>query len=251
MRGATKRWYNRINATATSAGTNTITLAYGVAPAAYVTGDRYCFKAGGTNTAAATLNINALGAKTIQRAGAALNANDIQSGFFYEVAYDGTNFQIVLSSANIPANYITTGTMSSARVAGTTTNDSAAAGSIGEYVTNNNIAAPVSLSSNTPANLTSISLTAGDWDVSGTVLLSASGGMTTIEGDVNSTSASFSGFATQMINGAGLCSLANLQTAVVRFSLSVTTTVYLVGMAAFGGGVSVNASGTIRARRVR
>src|SRR3977135_3944607 len=105
MRGATKRWYNRINATATSAGTNTITLAYGVAPAAYVTGDRYCFKAGGTNTAAATLNINALGAKTIQRAGAALNANDIQSGFFYEVAYDGTSFQIVLSSANIPANY--------------------------------------------------------------------------------------------------------------------------------------------------
>jgi len=73
-------------------------LTYTVAPAAYVTGDRYCFKAGGTNTGATTLNVNALGAKTVQLAGAALVANDIRSGFFYEVVYDGTNFQIVFSS---------------------------------------------------------------------------------------------------------------------------------------------------------
>ena len=82
--------------------TNTVTLTYDVAPTAYVTGDFYLFKAGGTNTGATTLNINALGAKTVQRAGAALLASDITSGFYYGVVYDGTNFQLLFSSALSP-----------------------------------------------------------------------------------------------------------------------------------------------------
>ncbi len=106
--GAVKRWYDHANGTATSAGTNTVTLTYTVAPTTYVAGDFYLFKAGGTNTGATTLNINALGAKTVQRAGVALVANDTVSGFYYGVVYDGTNFQIVFSSVQ-PAPALVSG----------------------------------------------------------------------------------------------------------------------------------------------
>ena len=50
----------------------------------------------GANTGAATLNINALGAKTIAKWGAlALSAGDIASGAIVQVVYDGTVFQLV------------------------------------------------------------------------------------------------------------------------------------------------------------
>src|SRR5215469_7373576 len=61
MMGATKRWYNHLNATATTAGTaNAQTLTYSVAPTAYVIGDIYNFFVGAslTNTGPATLSIN-------------------------------------------------------------------------------------------------------------------------------------------------------------------------------------------------
>lgn len=61
---------------------------------AYVTGQNFQFKATATNTGAATLNINSLGAKTIQKNLAALVAGDITNGDIVEVVYDGTNFQM-------------------------------------------------------------------------------------------------------------------------------------------------------------
>lgn len=97
MMGAIKRFWNRINGTVTSAGTNTVTLTYAVAPAAYVTGEGYTFKAGGTNTGAATLNVNGLGAKAIQYQGAALAGNEIVIGRMAIVVYDGTQFQLINS----------------------------------------------------------------------------------------------------------------------------------------------------------
>lgn len=52
-------------------------------------------------------------------------------------------------------------------LAGTATNDSAAAGKIGEYVSSSvTSGSAVAQTSNTARDLTSISLTAGDWDVS-------------------------------------------------------------------------------------
>src|SRR5579885_2646131 len=70
--GSMKRWFNRSNPTVTSGGSaNAQTLTYGVAPAAYIQGQRYTFVAGFTNTGACTLNVNGLGAKNIFRAGAA------------------------------------------------------------------------------------------------------------------------------------------------------------------------------------
>src|SRR5574337_1898836 len=78
----------------------------------------------------------------------------------------------------------------SADILGTTTNDDAAAGYIGEVISSNiAVGSAVSLSSGTIANITSISLTAGDWDVYGwassnvagttTITQFAAGGSTT------------------------------------------------------------------------
>lgn len=83
------------------AGTDTITGSI-VTPtlAAYVAGQSFRFVAAGTNTGAATLNINSLGAKSITKNGAtALAAGDIVSGAAYNVTYDGTQFQL-----NVPVS---------------------------------------------------------------------------------------------------------------------------------------------------
>jgi hypothetical protein len=72
----------------TAAGTPTLT--------AYAAGQVFRFIAGFTNaTTTPTLNIDALGAKTIQKLGAVLAASDITTGNSYEVMYDGTYFQML------------------------------------------------------------------------------------------------------------------------------------------------------------
>lgn len=62
---------------------------------------------------------------------------------------------------------------------GTATNDSATAGNIGELMTSTIlVGSAVSLTSGIAANVTSLSLTAGDWDVWGVVWLSPAGSTT-------------------------------------------------------------------------
>jgi len=82
----------------TSTGSaNAYVLAASRAMTAYAAGDRFTFKANFTNTGAATINVDGLGAKSIKRQdGSALIAGDIQSGGYVDVVYDGTNF-ILLS----------------------------------------------------------------------------------------------------------------------------------------------------------
>jgi hypothetical protein len=61
--GAIKRFWNRANAVKTTAGTTSAyTLTFDVAPGAYVNGEIISFVVNATNAAAATLNVNALGA---------------------------------------------------------------------------------------------------------------------------------------------------------------------------------------------
>lgn len=67
---------------------------------ALVNGMIFTFKADKTNTAAPTLQINALGAVAIvDSAGVALAVGDIVSGGIYEVQYDGVSFQLISSGA--------------------------------------------------------------------------------------------------------------------------------------------------------
>lgn len=82
-----------------------ITLAS--APAAYAAGQTFRFKANTANTGASSLNVNSLGAKTIKKNHDQDTATgDIEAGSIVTVAYDGTNFQMLSSDANLAASEI-------------------------------------------------------------------------------------------------------------------------------------------------
>lgn len=141
-------------------------------------------------------------------------------------------------------------------IVGTTTNNNANAGSVGEFVTNTTLT--TSASSGTPLNATSVSLTAGDWDVTGTVQTVPAG--TTTQSahlvGVSTTSATFSTISGTFLNfnqivpisAAGTQS--NLTAPVTRISIASTTTVFLVTQINFAVS-TLTVDGFIRARRVR
>jgi hypothetical protein len=141
---------------------------------------------------------------------------------------------------------------------GTATNDSAASGYIGEYVSSTvAFGSAVSLTSASASNITSISLTAGDWDVWGNVGFAPSGitSYTSQSAYITTTSVTDPGppnggaYATNNPtgNGGGFNVLSGLYT---RISLSTTTTVYLGALVSWTGG-TMKAYGAIGARRVR
>ena len=85
-----------VNTLITVAGTNTLTGLATPALAGYAAGAQYSFIAQNTNTAAVTIDIDTLGAKSITKAGTvALSAGDIVAGALYQIAYDGTRFQLL------------------------------------------------------------------------------------------------------------------------------------------------------------
>jgi hypothetical protein len=73
----------------------------------YVAGAQYCFKANTTNTGAASLNLNGLGAKTIKKVQGGITtdlaANDIWAGQRVCAVYDGTNMQMTSQLGNAPS----------------------------------------------------------------------------------------------------------------------------------------------------
>jgi len=145
-------------------------------------------------------------------------------------------------------------------IQGSSTNDSAAAGIIGETVTSViPFASATALSTSVVKNVTSISLTAGDWDVRGIAQISvsslAANTFTTITADISTTSATATsdGQQAKSIATAGTSALSNIISAQLpprRLSLASTTTVYLVASAVFASGTE-SAYGYIEARRMR
>lgn len=98
---ALKRAWNRDHLTVTSAGTADVqTLTYTTAPTAYIAGLAFWFIAGAalTNTGACTINVNALGAKSVKRPDGSTNpsAGDITAGKAHLIVYDGTNFRLLI-----------------------------------------------------------------------------------------------------------------------------------------------------------
>jgi len=131
----------------------------------------------------------------------------------------------------------------------------AAAGKIGEYVeATRALADLLALSNATVANICSVSLTAGDWDVSGVVTFdlisatvsgkSAKTTQTSANGSVDGTNV----FDSRYVSGA--TEITSLSTPVRRFLLSAPATIYLTASCAFSGG-TVKAAGFLSARRVR
>lgn len=85
---------------AATSGTDTYAATLtGVVPTAYYAGMEVKLLFGNTNTGAATINLNSLGAKAIKKGtdgATALSASDLVVTKIYTLIYDGTNFQINL-----------------------------------------------------------------------------------------------------------------------------------------------------------
>jgi hypothetical protein len=99
----------------TVSGTNTITATVSPSLVAYSAGQMFGFVAVNTNTGATTIAISGLSAKSIVTPLGALNAGDIQSGYFYLIYYDGTSFQLLGISTSL-TNLTLTGSLSVAGV---------------------------------------------------------------------------------------------------------------------------------------
>ena len=156
-------------------------------------------------------------------------------------------------------------------IKGTTTNDSAQAGSDGEVicaqVTNGgspsgcatNSSSPVSLTTATAANITSVSLTAGHWDVCGEAALLPAGSttITGASGWISTTSATLPTGSSQLlpfvflantgfVTGQGI----SLSIGCTTIKLASTTTVYVEAYSAFATS-TMSAYGWIIATRRR
>jgi hypothetical protein len=159
---------------------------------------------------------------------------------------DGTNWISAAQTSAIP---------------GTTTNDNAATGNIGETVSSYiPFASGVGYTTGQTKNLTSISLTAGDWDVRGVTTFFLNGlnlnALFTFVGQITTTTGTITddgaqSYGVDRSSGASSTPLVTCALPSRRISLTSTTTVYLVAKAPnfSAGGVSVN--GYIEARRMR
>ena len=139
---------------------------------------------------------------------------------------------------------------STSGIIGTTTNDNAAAGSVGEFVTS--AVSAVAITTATATNVTSISLTAGDWDLWGNVFTNPAAGTTQslLAAGISTSTAAFPTQYT-LLPYTAIASV-NVGTTApnIRLSLSGTTTVYLVASVSYAVS-TLTISGTLSARRAR
>lgn len=173
--------------------------------------------------------------------GASLSA--VNGGVVY------SNASTMAISTTLPATL----TIPQPNIVGVTTNSNATAGSVGELISSVVASASsVSCTNTTPRNVTTISLTAGDWDIYGNVGFTYSTPPVAVTAWASLTSATLPDLSlysevTMTTVGAGATSIV---IPFVRVSIAVTTTVYLSCDAFFAGG-TVTACGGIYARRVR
>lgn len=146
------------------------------------------------------------------------------------------------------------------QISGETSTGNATAGNIGEYVQGDRLSgASLAMTTATAATITSISLTAGDWDVSSFVNVSpaattnitnSTASMSLVTNTHDFTALRWFSLTAPTSSGTVYNNNFNIVSATARFSLSSTTTVFLVATINFTIS-TCNASGSIRARRVR
>lgn len=140
---------------------------------------------------------------------------------------------------------------------GTNTNDVPTAGNVGEFISSFVAGSTVSLTNNTPVNVTSISLTPGDWDVWVVPIFAFAGSTTWTSWSAAATTSSGSFSTPITFNNNIFASVTPGATASVQLAcsmaplkLSTTTTLFLVVSTLFGTS-TMTAGGSINARRRR
>ena len=185
-----------------------------------------------------------------------------------DMIYGTTNYSIYTGAGlvRLGGNTEVTGTLTPGQttgIVGTTTNNNAQAGSVGEVISSSvAVGSAVSLtdavSGTSGTTITSISLTAGDWDVFGSVgvnmaattnFTSIAGGINTVNNELNS---AFEEETRFRYGAAGLVpgSVISFTFPTTRVSIASTTTYYLIGYASFSISTAT-AFGRITARRRR
>ena len=178
---------------------------------------------------------------------------------------ESTGTLVVAGASTLAAVSATTGSFTGAitptstvGIAGTTTNDSAGSGNWGEYGESViPVASEVSLTTTTATNITSVSLTAGDYEAWGIVIFDQAATTTSLlyVAWVSSTSATLpsldSSTRNQILGTGSTVSFSPMvQTVRLRFSLSGASTIYLSTYVNFS--VSTMAAyGALRWRRIR
>lgn len=150
-------------------------------------------------------------------------------------------------------------TVSSGQYPGETTTGSATAGNVGEVQSATTLlGSAVSLSTGTPANVATITLTAGDWDIEamGCYTGNAATTVTALRSSISTTSATEAtaapNYAAMHYGGSVAFSTVDQAHAIarIRVSLSGSQQYWLVARATFATN-TCSAYGSIRARRVR
>lgn len=132
-------------------------------------------------------------------------------------------------------------------IKGTTTNDSAQAGSVGEIITAT--ASGVAQTSATLTNITSVSLTAGDWDVTCSWTGSPATSTTGLNFGLTTTSAAQAPIGQRILLGVSTAAGIEMSCPSFPLKLASTTTLYLTSAPTFSGSMTVG--GTIWAIRRR
>lgn len=139
-------------------------------------------------------------------------------------------------------------------ILGTTTNNNASSGYVGEYLPASGSA--VSLTSGSPSNIASLPLTAGDYDVSGVVQFVPAGTTTTatLFAEIGTATGCSTSTFDQTTVLRGINSSAGsgntVPTPTVRITLASSSTIFLCGAAQFAIS-TMTANGLLRARRIR
>lgn len=198
----------------------------------------------GAVTSSNTLTIARQTGETINGAAANLVINYANARVIL-VPTSGTNWQAYVSPPN-------------GQIVGTATNDSASAGNVGEVLTSTVASgSAVSLSSATGADITTLSLTAGDWDCKGNVVrnLGATTSVTILSQGIGTSANTVPALGTmassQLATAANvMVNSPSLTVGPVRISVASTTTIHLAANDTFT--VSTDAGyGQLTCRRAR
>src|SRR6266852_1351863 len=163
---------------------------------------------------------------------------------------------ITANQAPLPS-LVNTVVFSRGQITGTITGDNATAGNIGEYISSNVASPGISLATNVNANLTTLVVRAGDWDVwldsyfipgATTNLTNLISSISSVSGVINNANGSFSQlpFPGTVLGSTNITVI----TGPTRVNFTAPTTLYAVVQGQFTVS-TLSSYGIIRARRIR